>query len=149
MKKFIKEDIADENAQVGLVLFNEAANIARTVTKIGPKNEHQRTGISVHIKNKYFLSHKANSCVRCGVIKAIEALQTSGNTIGANIILISQGHLNVMSREDEKELKSLSKKHELRLYTVRFLLIDYSPCNMKLKKQYCFGTFCDTKILFA
>ena len=25
----------------------------------------------------------------------------------------------------------------------------YSPGNMKLKKQYCFGTFCDTKILFA
>ena len=25
----------------------------------------------------------------------------------------------------------------------------YSPWNMKLKKQYCFGTFCDTKILFA
>ena len=28
-------------------------------------------------------------------------------------------------------------------------LITYSPCSMKLDKQYCFGTFCDTKILFA
>ena len=29
------------------------------------------------------------------------------------------------------------------------ILLCYSPQNMKLKKQYCFGEFRDTKILFA
>ena len=60
LKKFINEDLDDPNIQVGLVLFNEAAYIARTVTKIGLRNQDSRTSISVHIKNKYFLSHKVN-----------------------------------------------------------------------------------------
>lgn len=118
LKKFINEDLDEPSIQVGLVLFNEAATIARTVTTIGPRNQDSRTSISVHIKNKYFLSYKVDSCIRCGVVKAIEALQTSGNTIGANIILISQGHINVLSREDERELRNLAKKHELRLHTL-------------------------------
>ena len=32
---------------------------------------------------------------------------------------------------------------------LRYITNTYSHWNMKLKKQYCFGTFCDTKILFA
>ena len=38
--------------------------------------------------------------------------------IGANIILISQGHINAISREDEKEIRKLAKKHELRIHTL-------------------------------
>ena len=82
LKKLIHNDLDDPDIQMGLVLFNENANIARTVTKIGAKNENSRTSISVHIRHKYDLSHKVESRVRAGVIKAIEALQTSGNTIG-------------------------------------------------------------------
>lgn len=37
---------------------------------------------------------------------------------GANIILISQGHINAISREDEKEIRKLAKKHELRIHTL-------------------------------
>ena len=36
----------------------------------------------------------------------------------ANIILISQGHINAISREDEKEIRKLAKKHELRIHTL-------------------------------
>ena len=82
LKKLIHNDLDDPDIQMGLVLFNENANIARTVTKIGAKNENSRTSISVQIRHKYDLSHKVESRIRAGVIKAIEALQTSGNTIG-------------------------------------------------------------------
>ena len=67
------------------------------------------------------MSPKTQSCVRCGVIKAIEALQTSGSTIGANVILLSQGHLSVISRDDEKYLLGLSEKHKLRLFNLPFI----------------------------
>ena len=90
LKKLIHNDLDDPDIQMGLVLFNENANIARTVTKIGAKNENSRTSISVHIRHKYDLSHKVESRVRAGVIKAIEALQTSGNTIGKREIVLDQ-----------------------------------------------------------
>jgi hypothetical protein len=117
LKKFLIHDLQDD-AQVGLVLFNEAAIIASSVSRVGPKNGPQRTDTNVLIESKYTLSPKLDSCVRCGLLKAIEALQTSGSTIGASIIMISQGHINVLSREDERELVTLSKKHQLRLYTM-------------------------------
>ena len=118
LRKFIKEDLKDPETQVGLVLFNEAATIEKTVSPIGPQNSHERQEIAVKIKHRFELSHKVQSCVRCGVIKAIEALQTSGSTVGANLILLSQGHLSVISRDDEKVLLDLSAKHKLRLFNM-------------------------------
>ena len=118
LRKFIKEDLKDPNTQVGLVLFNEAATIEKTVSPIGQKNSRQREEIDVKIKSRFELSPKLQSCVRCGVIKAIEALQTSGSTVGANVILISQGQLSVISRDDEKYLLKLSQKHKLRLFNL-------------------------------
>ena len=120
------------------------------MTRLGYSLE-SREGLAYEIGNKNNLSPKRRSCVRCGLVKAIEALQTSGSTIGkksfykarfavvrylrlrrnshladnyhinflgANVIIMSQGHLNVLSREDEKSLVVLAKKHELRLYTM-------------------------------
>ena len=59
--------------------------------------------------------------------------------------------------------KFCKNAHSFTLVKVEFLLIEsflfsvnrysfwplYCPCKVKLKKQYCFGTFCDIKILFA
>ena len=82
------------------------------------------------IKHRFELNPRTQSCVRCGVIKAIEALQTSGSTVGANLILLSQGHLSVISRDDEKYLLDLSAKHKLRLFNMP--LIDNSHNNVSI-----------------
>lgn len=121
LRKFIKEDLLDVETQVGLVLFNEAASIKHTVAKIGPKHSNMREKLDFMLPEYDFLSPQLESCVRCGIVKAIEALQTSGSTIGANLIIISQGHINVLSREDDKELNNLAAKHQLRLFSLPFV----------------------------
>ena len=121
LRKFIKEDLEDPETQLGLVMFNEQAYIENTVAKIGDKHSKYRTDISLNIRHKFSLSHKIESCVRCGVTKAIEALHTTGSTIGANIILISQGHNHVLSREDNRAVVHLAKKHQLRIYSLPFV----------------------------
>ncbi len=121
LRKFINEDLQDNQTQLGLVLFNEAALIKNTVVSIGDEKSEIRTSLSYNLPTKFHLSHKKVSCVRCGIVKAIEALQTSGSTVGANIILISQGHLNVLSREDDNELTKLAQRHQLKLFTMPFV----------------------------
>ena len=101
--------------------LKSALNQTKTIFLTGPKNSAAREEIEVKIKHRFELSPKTQSCVRCGVIKAIEALQTSGSTIGANVILLSQGHLAVISRDDEKYLLGLSAKHKLRLFNLPFI----------------------------
>ncbi len=80
LQKFINRDLPEE-AQLGLVLFNEDAYIASSVTRLG-NDPASRKSISVHIESRYTLSPNVRSCVRCGLVKAIEALQTSGSTKG-------------------------------------------------------------------
>ena len=121
LRKFINQDLLDPQTQVGLVLFNEAASIKNTVQKVGDKHSNVRKSLDSNIPFNKRLSHKYDSCVRCGVVKAIEALQTSGSTIGANIILISQGHINVLSREDDREVLHLAERHKLRIFTLPFI----------------------------
>ena len=78
-KKFIVQDLPDA-AMVGLVLFNEQAHVAFPVSRLGPRaNPQTRNGLAFSIKNKYNLSPSSGSCVRCGIERALEALQTAGS----------------------------------------------------------------------
>ncbi len=50
------------------------------VSRLGPRaNPQTREGLAVSIKNKYNLSPSSGSCVRCGIERALEALQTAGS----------------------------------------------------------------------
>ena len=117
-KKFIKHDLPD-NAHVGLVLFNDNAHEAYPISMLGPKaNPQTRDGLAFSIKNKYNLSPSTGSCVRCGIVKAIESLQTSGSPHGGVLIVISRGGITSLSLNEEKEVMELSKKHNLQIFPV-------------------------------
>ena len=76
LRKFIKKDLEDPETQVGLVLFNEDASVQNIMVKIGEKeNSKSRSDLSVKIPHGFYLSHRTNSCIRCGIIEAIQALE--------------------------------------------------------------------------
>ena len=56
----------------GLVLFNEGAHVAHPVVPLSSRQN--RHGVMVHVKNKFNLTPKDGSCVRCGVMKALEVV---------------------------------------------------------------------------
>ena len=115
-KKFIKHDLPD-TAHVGLVLFNDNAHEAYPISMLGPKaNPQTRDGLAFSIKNKYNLSPSTGSCVRCGIVKAIESLQTSGSPHGGVLIVISRGGITSLSLNEEKEVMELSQKHNLQMF---------------------------------
>lgn len=117
LKKFIKHDL-EPGVRVGLVLFNSGAHIAHGV-KILYSNDI-RESLTVEIKNKYSLSNKNNSCVRCGFMKAVEALQqtTSSSSMGGTVILISQGISTSLALDEEKELLDLAEKHQIQVHSI-------------------------------
>ena len=115
-KKFIKHDLPDR-AHVGLVLFNDNAYEAYPISMLGPKtNPQTRNGLAFSIKNKYNLSPSSGSCIRCGIVKALESLQTSGSQQGGVVIVISRGGLTSLSLEQERELSRLAAKHSLQIF---------------------------------
>jgi len=117
-KKFIVHDLP-ASVHVGLVLFNDAAHIAHPISLLGTElTSKVRNGLAFSIKNKYNLSPSTGSCVRCGVVKAIEALQTSGSSSGGVIIIISRGMSTSISQGEEKEVLELSLKHSLQIFSM-------------------------------
>ena len=58
-----------------LVLFNEDASVQNIMVKIGDKDSKSRSDLSVNIPHKFYLSPRTNSCIRCGIIEAIKALE--------------------------------------------------------------------------
>ena len=120
-KKFIMHDLPDQ-AHVGLVLFNDDAHEAYPISMLGPKTSPQtRDGLAFSIKNKYNLSPSTGSCVRCGIIKAIESLQVSGSPYGGVLIVISRGGITSLSLSEEKEMQDLAHKHNLQIFPVAIL----------------------------
>ncbi len=118
-KKFLLHDLPPE-AEVGLVLFNDEAHVATNVVRLGrrmaaagPRNE-----LAFAVKSKHHLSARTGSCIRCGVAKAIEALQ-AGRTGGA-LIIISRGGggSSGLAPEEERELRRLSAKHAVQLFPI-------------------------------
>ena len=100
------------------------------------------------IENKFSLNPKSDSCVRCGVIKAIEALQTSGSTVGATFILISQGKSTSLSSNFEKDLVSFfyirvqwDLKSQLGVYTSPLLWVSFRGTQLLLHTHILWGSF--------
>ncbi len=94
VKKFVTRD-AEPEARVGLVLFSEGAYVAHpAATEAGPPGSPARQAVAVGVGNKYSLVNKNGSCVRCGVLKAIEGMQGGGGgrrgVVGGSVIIVSQ-----------------------------------------------------------
>ncbi|XP_040572453.1 calcium-activated chloride channel regulator 1 [Lepeophtheirus salmonis] len=113
LKKLLKKDFPDY-VRIGLVLFNDGAHILHTVEFL----KNSRDDISRLIPREYSLSPNRGSCIRCGVIKAIEALQTTGTTVGASLIILSQGKSTGLSNLELKELLHLGVKHRLQMFSI-------------------------------
>lgn len=114
-RKLILHDLPT-SAHLGLVLFNDGAHVAHPVVSLAEKQN--RVGINVHVRNKFSLTPKDGSCVRCGVMKALEALNDAGSGIGGTVIVISQGKTTSLALNEEKDLADLAIKHRLRLFSV-------------------------------
>ena len=104
-----------------------------------PRNAITCSLFTFQIENKFSLNPKSDSCVRCGVIKAIEALQTSGSTVGATFILISQGKSTSLSSNFEKDLVSFfyirvqwDLKSQLGVYTSPLLWVSFRGTQLLL-----------------
>lgn len=133
LKKWILHDLPP-NANLGLVLFNEAA--AHISATLRPLNKSRRD-IAVNIHSRFKLRPQTGtSCVRCGLVKAIEALQTSSstNTAGATIVLVGQGHSTVISKPEERDLLALARKHDLRLFTLGLLKSSHNEASTSLER---------------
>ncbi len=117
-KKFVLHDV-ERSAHLGLVLFNEGAYVAEPAQAMTSNNARQ--SVAVNIGNKFALVNKNGSCVRCGVVKAIEGLQTSqsgGGAMGGTVVLISQGISPSLGSGEERELMDLARKHRLRIFSL-------------------------------
>ena len=133
-KKFIMHDLPD-HAHVGLVLFNDDAHEAYPISMLGPKTSPQtRDGLAFSIKNKYNLSPSTGSCVRCGIIKAIESLQVSGSPHGGVLIVISRGGITSLSLNEEKEMDDLAHKHNLQIFPVSILQPPVTDISLSLER---------------
>ena len=109
------------SAQLGIVLFNDAAHIAHPIVQLGDKEKSKaRQSLSLQIKSKHNLSPSGGSCVKCGVNKAIEALLVSGSSLGGVIIIISrgQGSTTYLAEQEHQTLESRAVKHQLQLFSV-------------------------------
>lgn len=65
------------------------------------------------------MSPKNGSCVRCGIVKAIEALETSSqSSMGGTVILISQGKSTSLALDEEERLSDLTEKHKMAIFSL-------------------------------
>lgn len=131
-KKFILHD-APSDASVALVLFNQRSHIAHPLTML--RNRESRQGLAVQIKNKYSLSPKNHSCVRCGIVRAMEALEAGpSSAMGANVILISQGLSTNLGLDEETQVLDLASKHWLQIYSLAIPNQPQSDISMPLER---------------
>ena len=98
------------SAQLGLVMFNSAAY---TEHPLVPLSAASRQSLSLSIRSKHNLSPSTESCVTCGLAKAVEALHGAPGVV----ILISRGQTSA-SGEVGDSIWSLADKHQLRVFSV-------------------------------
>ena len=115
VRKAVQHDLPDD-ARLGLVLFNDGAHVAHPVVALDARQN--RHSVIVHVKNKFNLTPKDGSCVRCGVMKALGALNDAGAGIGGTVIVVSQGKTTSLALNEEKELTDLAAKHRLKIFSV-------------------------------
>ena len=110
------------SVRLGLVLFNGGAHIAHPVITLGnTENSKTRQGLSLQIKSRHNLSPVKESCVKCAVDRAVEALSaTSGsdNSREGLVILIRSAQSPL---QDTDYLRNISVKHKLRLFFLNIL----------------------------
>ena len=119
-KKLILHDLPEE-VQLALVLYNEEAHISLPVRRLGKKTiSPTRNELAFSIRNKHNLSPSNGSCVTCGLLKAVEALQGSGGVSRGGVVVMvgrAEGTGGGATREEEG-LVNLSLKHRLQVYPV-------------------------------
>ena len=100
------------SAQLGLVMFNSAAY---TEHPLVPLSLTSRQSLSLSIRSKHNLSPSTESCVSCGLAKAVETLHGSPGVV----ILISRGQGPAsVGGEVGDSIWSLADKHQLRVFSV-------------------------------
>ena len=100
------------SAQLGLVMFNSAAY---TEHPLVPLSLTSRQSLSLSIRSKHNLSPSTESCVSCGLAKAVETLHGSPGVV----ILISRGQSPAsVGGEVGDSIWSLADKHQLRVFSV-------------------------------
>ena len=100
------------SAQLGLVMFNSAAY---TEHPLVPLSLTTRQSLSLSIRSKHNLSPSTESCVSCGLAKAVETLHGSPGVV----ILISRGQSPAsVTGEVTDSIWSLADKHQLRVFSV-------------------------------
>ena len=97
------------SAQLGLVMFNSAAY---TEHPLVPLSLTTRQSLSLSIRSKHNLSPSTESCVSCGLAKAVETLHGAPGVV----ILISRGQSPASGVGDS--IWSLADKHQLRVFSV-------------------------------
>ena len=133
-KKFILHDLPEE-IELGLVLFNDDAHISHPVGRLGPRViSSTRNGLAFSIRTKHNLSPRTGSCIKCGVMKGIEALQSSGTSRGGIIIIISRGDSSSLSIQDEIELNKVSSKHQLQIFPISIPQPSVSDLSIPLER---------------
>ena len=109
----LETEYLPSSAQLGLVMFNSAAY---TEHPLVPLSQTNRQSLSLSIRSKHNLSPSTDSCVTCGINKAVEALHGSPGVI----ILISRGTHTQSSQSSESKTNiwSIADKHQLRVFSV-------------------------------
>ena len=103
----LEQEYLPDNARLGLVMFNSAAYTSHSLVNLSEAN---RQSLSLSIRSKHNLSPSTESCVSCGLSKAVESLHGSP----AVIILISRAG----PEASHTATWSLAAKHQLRIFSV-------------------------------
>ena len=103
----LEQEYLPDNAKLGLVMFNSAAYTEHPVVELSEPN---RKSLSLSIRSKHNLSPSTESCVSCGLSKAVESLHGQPGVI----ILISRAG----PAATHTDTWSLADKHHLRIFSV-------------------------------
>ena len=101
----LEQEYLPDNARLGLVMFNSAAYTSHSLVNLSEAN---RQSLSLSIRSKHNLSPSTESCVSCGLSKAVESLHGAP----AVILLISR------AGPSQTETWSLATKHQLSTFSL-------------------------------
>ena len=105
----LEQEFLPDNAKLGLVMFNSAAYTEHPVVELSEPN---RKSLSLSIRSKHNLSPSTESCVSCGLSKAVESLHGQPGVI----LLLSRS--GPAATQTQLESWSLAEKHQLRIFSL-------------------------------
>ena len=105
----LEQEYLPDNARLGLVMFNSAAYTEHPVVELSEPN---RQSLSLSIRSKHNLSPSTESCVSCGLSKAVESLHGQPGVI----LLLSRA--GPAATQTQLESWSLAEKHQLRIFSL-------------------------------